>query len=209
MYLFTRRTRLAPKHQLDGIEWAAAIAEKVNQVTALDVGVWTPVMSPGLGTLSFGCAVETLTDLENAEAKLMADPIYLDLATKGAEMSTGQLDDMVAQYLVGGGDLGFAPTHVAVVQSQLANGSLQRGIAAGVAIAEKATQIGGLSTAFLVGTTGVYGGIAWMTAAPTLADLERTEQTVNTNPEFLELVDSSSECYLGGVTTQEIWRRIV
>jgi hypothetical protein len=209
MYLFTRRTRLAPTHQLDGVEWAAAIVEKVNQVTALELGVWTPQMSPGVGTLSYGCTAETLTDLENAEAKLLADSIYLDLAAKGAEMTNGQLDDMVAQYVVGGGDPGFEPSYVAVVQSQLANGRLQRGIAAGIAIAQKATEIGGLPTAFLAGATGSYGGIAWLTPAPTLADLERTEQAVNGNPEFLGLVDESSECYLEGVTTQEIWRRIV
>lgn len=209
MYLFTRRTRLAPKHQLDGIEWAAAIAQKVNQITSLNLGVWTPVMSPAVGTLSFGCAAETLTDLETAEEKLLADPTYLDLGQQGADLTDGQLDDMVAQYVVGGGDLGFEPTHVAVVTSQLGNGNFQKGIAAGAELAQKGTALGGLPTAFLVTTTGTYGGVAWITPAPSLAELERSEQSVNGNPEFLDLVDTSSACYLPGVTTQEIWRRIV
>jgi hypothetical protein len=209
MYLFTRRTRVAPQHQLDGLEWATAICEKVNQITSLDVGVWTPVMSPAVGTLSFGCATETLTDLENGEAKLLADPIYLDLAKQGAEITTGQLDDMVAQYLTGGGPIGFEPSYVAVVQSQLANGNMQKGVAAGITIAERATELGGQPTAFLLGTTGSYGAVAWITAAATLADLERGEQAVNGNPDFIALVDESSTCYLPGVTTQEIWRRIV
>lgn len=209
MYLFTRRTRLAPKHQLDGIEWAAAITQKVNQVTSLNLGVWTPVMSPAVGTLSFGCATETLTDLETGEEKLLADPTYLDLAQQGSELTDGQLDDMVAQFVVGGGDLGFEPSHVAVVSSQLANGNLQRGIAAGIELAQKGTQLGGLPTAFLVTRTGTYGGVAWITAAPSLAELERAEQSVNAIPEFLELADTNSTCFLPGVTTQEIWRRIV
>jgi hypothetical protein len=209
MYLFTRRTRLAPKHQLDGIEWALAITEKVNQITSFNLGVWTPVMSPAIGTLSFGCAVDTLSDLENGEAKLLADPIYLELAQQGTDLTTGELDDMVAQYLVGGTDPGFEPTHVAVVQAQLANGNLQKGIGAGLAIAEKATELGGLPTAFLAASTGVYGGVAWITAAPSLAKLEEAEQAVNGNPAFLALVDESSSCYLPGVSTQEIWRRII
>ncbi|HEX2849931.1 MAG TPA: hypothetical protein VHN98_05240 [Acidimicrobiales bacterium] len=210
MYLFTRMARLAATHVVDGVEWAATITDKVNQITSLDVGLWASMLSPRLGAVSWGCAVESLADLEDADAKLMADPIYLDLVTKGATITTGEFDDLTAQYV-------FNPApdldakYVAVVQGQLANGAFGRGMGVGVEIAERATAIAGgtASTSFLVGVTGGYGSCAWITGAATLRDLERAEQAVNTSAEFIALIDEkAADCFLPGVTTQEIWRRL-
>jgi len=209
MYLFTRMTRLSAGHLLDGMEWAVGITEKVNQVTSLHVGLWTATMSPGIGTLSWGAAVQTLTDLEDAEAKLLVDPMYLDAAQRGSEVTNGAIDDEVAQFLVGGTDPAYNPSHVAVVRSQLANGNFQRGVAAGIEIAQKAAELSGLPTSFLLSTTGTYGGCGWITGATSLHELEQGEQASNMNPDFAALVDSVSTCFLPGVTTQAIWRRIV
>ena len=209
MYLFTRQTRLAPAHMRDGIGWAVEITEKVNAIVSLDVGLWTTMLSTGLGTLSWGATVESLGDLEDADAKLQVDPIIADLQQRGAELTLGGLDDQVAQYITGGTALDFEPNVVGVVQSRVANGRFQDGIAAGIEIAENATRLGGLPTSFLLSSTGEYGGCAWITAAPSLRDLERGEQTVNGDASFVALVDDKSTCYVEGVTTQSIWRRIV
>lgn len=215
MYLFTRQTRLAPEHAMDGVEWAVTIAEKVNQITALDIGVWTPMFSPGVATLSFGAAVESLTDLEEAQAKLSVDSTFADLSKQGAQITVGGLDDRVAQFVVGGdaaGDAegsGSTPSYVAVVESQLSNGHFGSGIAAGVEITQKATELSGLPTSFLVSTTGTYGGVAWITSASTLQELQDGEATTNANPDFLALVDRLADNFSEGVTTQAIWRRIV
>ena len=209
MYLFTRQTRLSPEHAIDGMEWAVTIAEKVNQITALNVGVWTPVLSPGVATLSFGAAVETLTDLEDAQAKTIVDPTFLDLAKQGAQITVGGLEDQVAQFIVGGTDDGSTPSYVAVVQSQLANGRFGSGVAAGVEIAQKATELSGMTTSFLLASTGTYGGVAWLTGAGTLKELEEGEGATNSNPDFVALVDRVAGNFLDGVTTQAIWRRIV
>ena len=213
MYLFTRQTRLAPEHMIDGIEWAVAIAEKVNQITALDIGVWTPMLSPGIATLSFGAAVESLTDLEDAQAKLFADATFAELSKEGARITVGGIDDRVAQFIVGGdgggdGD-GAAPSYVAVVESQLSNGHFGSGIGAGIEIAQKATDLSGLATSFLVSTTGTYGGVSWITSASTLRELEDGEAATNAHPDFLALVDRVADNFTEGVTTQAIWRRLV
>ena len=210
MYLFTRRTRLAPEHAIDGMEWAATIAEKVNQITSLDVGVWTPMLSPGIATLSFGAAVESLTDLEDAQAKTMVDSMFLDLAKQGAQITVGGLDDQVAQFIVGGGEgPATPPSYVAVVESRITNGRFGSGVAAGAEIAQKATELGGIPTSFLLATTGTYGGVAWISAAATLKELEEGEAAVNANPDFVRLVDQRSENFVDGITTQSIWRRLV
>ena len=209
MYLFTRQTRLAPTHAIDGMEWAVTIAEKVNQITSLNVGVWTPAFSAGIGTLSFGAAVESLGDLEDAQAKTMADSMFVDLSRQGAEITTGGLDDQVAQFIVGGTDDGSNPNYVAVVQSQLANGSFGSGVAAGIEIAQRATELSGMTTSFLLSSTGQYGGVAWITGAPSLRELEQGEAATNANPDFVTLVDRVAGNFVEGITTQSIWRRVV
>jgi hypothetical protein len=209
MYLYTRRVQLGLGHQQDGLEWAVDITGKVNQITSLNVGLWAPMLSPGVSQLAFGCAVERLTDIEEAEAKLMADPMYLDAIQRGATMVTGTVDDECAQYLTGDGELPFNPTHIAVVRSALANGNFAKGVAAGIEIAEKVKELTGAPTAFLLSSTGTYGGVGWITSAASLADLEKNEQTINADPGFVELVDRHSTCYLPAATTQTIWRRIV
>ena len=209
MYLFTRTARLSPGHALDGLEWAVELTHKVNQVTSLNVGLWTPTLSPGVGTLSWGAAVETLSDLEDAEAKLMVDPLYLDAIAKGATITTGDINDMTAQFIHNPPAPPNA-THVAVVQAQIANGSFQRGVEVGIEIAQRATDIGTAPTSFLMGVTGAYAGCAWISAATSLRELEASEQAVNGNPDFISYIDSeASACYLPGVTTQSIWRRVV
>jgi hypothetical protein len=209
MYLFTRQARLEPEHQLTGVEWAISITEKVNQITSLNVGLWTPMLSPGLGTLSWGAAVESLGDLEDADAKLMADPMYLDALGKGAEFISGGADDQVAQFISNPAS-DANTSHVAVVQSTLANGAFARGVEVGVAIAEKATELGGLPTAFLLASTGTYAGCAWITSATSIRQLEAAEQAVNGDPSFIAMVDKdAATCFVEGITTQSIWRRIV
>jgi hypothetical protein len=208
MYLFLRTTRLAPAHLLDGMEWASAVTEKVNQVTSLTVRVWTPVMSPGVGTLSWGCFVETLSDLEAAETKLLADPIYLDLVKQGAELTTGGMDDATAQLLSPIPAKAIDPTHVTVVMSQLANGNFQRGVAVGLEIAAEASRLSGLDTSFLLATTGIYGGCAWLTGATSLQELEDGQAAANADADFLALIDRSGDCFVQGATTTQISRRI-
>ncbi|HVM08336.1 MAG TPA: hypothetical protein VM345_07740 [Acidimicrobiales bacterium] len=209
MYLFNRTARLGFGHARDGIEWAVTVTEKVNQITSLDAGLWVPVMSPGVNAVSWGCTLETLADMEAADAKLQADSIFNDLLEQGATKLTGTVDDEVAQFVERPAATPDA-THVAVVRAQLSNGALQRGIAAGVEIAHRATAIGGLPTSFLVAVTGQYGGCGWITAGSSLKQLEEAEQAINTNADFVAFLDGeAASCYQPGVTTQSIWKRVI
>jgi hypothetical protein len=209
MYLFTRQARLAPGRTREAVAWAIGITEKVNQITSLDLGLWTPVLSPGLGTMSFGTAVESLGDLEDADAKLSVDNLFQDAVEGGAHFLAGNVEDETGQFVHNPA----APdntSHVAVVRAQLANGSLRRGIEVGVEIAQRASTIGGAPTAFLLSTTGSYGGCAWITSATSMRELETAEQAVNGDASFLTYLDEEAAgCFVEGATTQGIWRRVV
>ena len=210
MYLFNRRTRLAPGKARDGVDWAAGICGKVREISGMEVSLWMSVMSPAVGTIAWNTVVETLSDLEAATAKLNADDIFVATAMQGAALTDGTLDDTVIQLLNAEPDPNARPSYAAVVQGQLANGAFRNGIECGLEIAQRATELGGLKTTFGITTTGVYAGVGWITAAESLAELEAAEQKINTDPGFLELLDEkASSCYLPGVTTQTIWQRIV
>jgi len=210
MYLYTRSGRIRPGNTRDAMAWAFGITEKVNQITGLDVSLWTTRFSPASGTMVWSAFVEDLTVLETANAKLTVDDAFVAEADRGAQFSTPDgLDDELAQLVHGEIDPSRKPSYAAVVRSELAPGGFAKGIEVGVEIAQRATQISGVPTAFLVGTTGKYGGVRWITAADTVQELEHAEQAVNADPGFIQYLDQvAAGVYLPGVTTQAIYNRI-
>src|SRR5687767_2980274 len=102
MYLFTRTARVRPGNIRDSIGWAVGITEKVNQITSLDVELWTTAWSPGNGTLVWSTFVEDLTALETANAKLMVDDLFVAEVDRGAQYTTDDgVNDELAQVVSG------------------------------------------------------------------------------------------------------------
>jgi hypothetical protein len=211
MYLFSRSGRMALGNIRESMAWAVGITEKANQITSLGVELWRPIMSPGNGMVSWNCFVEDLTALETAEQKLMVDEGYLNELERGsAFFGSNPVDDQVAQVLYGEADPSVTVTHAAVVESELAPGAFAKGVEAGIQIATRATELSGLPTMFLLSSTGKYGGVAWITGAASLQELERGEQASNSDPGFVELIDKlAAGVYLPAVTTSTIWTKIV
>lgn len=210
MYLFTRTGRLRPGNVRESMAWALGITEKVNQITGLGVTLWTPSFSPGTGTVIWSAPVEDLITLEGANDKLMVDDGFVAELDRGAQfMSTDGVDDHLAQLLVGRIDTSKPANYVAIVQSELVPGGFAKGIEAGMEIAKRATELGGLETLFLIASTGTYGGVSWATRAESLDELQRAEQAVNGDEGFTQYIDSVAPgVYLPGVTTQRIIRRL-
>jgi hypothetical protein len=209
MYFFNRTARLRPEAMRDGVAWAVAMTEKVNQVTGLNVGLWTTMFSPANGTLAWSTYVPDMTALEDADAKLMVDEGFLTEAERGAQFLVGGADDNLAQLIHGELDPARKPQYAAVVRSVLAPGGLAKGVGAGVEIAQRATQLGGVPTAFLLATTGTYGGVAWISAAESLQELEAAEQKVNGDMDFIAYLDETAPgVFEPGVSVQEIYRKL-
>lgn len=211
MYLFSRTGRLRPGNVRDGMTWALGITERVHQITGLNVRVWTPMLSPGIGGLRWTTFVEDLTQLDNANAKLMVDDGYIAELDRGAQYLDGNgVDDMVATVLHGNIDPNRNVQYAVVVQSAFAAGGITKGVEAGIEIAERATQLAGVPTAFLMANTGIYGGVAWITAAETLEELEQGEAKTNGDPSFISYIDEvASKVFRAEETTQSMFRRLV
>ena len=213
MYLFSRRARLSGVKFRESIAWATSITERVAQTTGMQVGLWNQTFSPAVGTLVWSTFVPDLATLEAANDKLMVDDAYNDLVERGTEfVIPGSIDDSLGMFIHGQPDPNRHVEYVAVVRSTITAGKLARGMGLGVEIAQRAEKITGVPTAFVADATGNYGGVAWLTAFANVAELERGEQTLNTDQAFIELIDTQATGVYAdqaGATTQLVYRRIV
>jgi hypothetical protein len=213
MYLFSRRARLANGNLRDSTAWAIGITEKVNQITDLNMGLWTSVFSPGLGELVWATFVTDLAMLETAEAKLLVDDGYVAMVDQGAAFSTAEgADDSLSQLLHGEIDPNREIQYVSVIETTVVSGKTGRGIELGVQIAQRAEKVTGIPTAFLADTTGNYGGVRWITGYDSVEQLQSAGETISADLAFGQFVDKEvAGVYLAGpsVTTQRIARRIV
>jgi hypothetical protein len=212
MYVFNRSGRLSGANEREALPWAIAIGEKVSQVTGLQVSLYTQVFSPEVGTLIWATVVPDLVTLEAAFDKLMPDDGYHEMAQAGLKhLDPSSLHDRLEQ-VVHPGDLDTNRQHeyATLVRSTLNGGQLARGMAAGVEIAQRVEQITGIQTVFMAQSTGNYGEVSWAVTYADIAELERAGDALNTDPGFVELLDSLAGVYTDtpGATTQVIMRRL-
>ena len=220
MYLFTRRIRARSGGINEALAWATGITEKARQVSGLDITLSMGVFGPQVGTLVWSAAVPDLAALEAATDKLAVDSTYNDEAGKGLQFAPDGADDRLLQFVfpdaetLAAGPPADAPQwqYASIVSSVCADGALRKGIELGVQIAQKATEVSGSPTAFLMDTTGVYGGVNWLSVAPDIQTVEAANAAINADEDFLKLVDEGAKgTYLAGpeTTSQLLYRRIV
>ena len=133
MYLFTRRAQIGTK-RAEALQWAVTITEKINQISQTPVSLYSTILSPEVGTLSWSTVIENLSELEANDAKLMADSGYLDLVSQATKYQApgGILDDSVASFVLADRSESGSPGYATVVRATLASGALASGIETGV-----------------------------------------------------------------------------
>lgn len=208
MYLFSRSRRIAPGEFTGAMEWVVKATEDVRRITGQQVDAWVAVMSPEVGTVVWTMFTEHLTDVEAAGDKLAADTVFNRMVEEADSLFEGPMSDQIAMLVHGEVDPDQPPNYVAVVTATATNGRLNDAISGGIELAEAATRIGGQPTAFACASTGPYGGVMWFTGSPDLATLEASEAAVNTDTEFVGMVDRIATAYAPGAM-QTIYRRVV
>ena len=207
MYLFSRARSVHPGQFTAALAFAAEITATATAVSGVEINAWTAVMSPTAGDIVWTAWFDTLADWEVASDKLGADAAYISAVEKADGLFTGPVVDQMASVLSPLPEGGPDATYVSVVNVVAANGQLAAAMQHGLAIAESATKLSGLTTSFAMGTTGPYGGVAWFSGAPTIAALEAGANAVNSDPAFLQLVDSGGHLFQTGAT-QTTYRRV-
>ncbi len=211
MYLFSRRARLGGGHLREANEWAVGITELVNRVTGLGVSLYSQAYSPEFGTMVWSCFLPDLAALEAAGDKLLADDAYIAAADKGAAMTEGGLDDSLGQVIHGEVDPSRQIEYVTSIRTICANGKLRRGLELGVEIAKRAETVTGTPTMFLMGATGAYGGVGWVSGFSDVRAMEAAQQALNADQDWLKYIDKeAADVYSDapGTTSSLIYRHV-
>lgn len=212
MYLFTRRARLAPGNTRAAMTWVTEITEKANQIASLDVSAFTSIFSPEVGTIVWSAVAPDLAALEAANDKLLADDGYTVLVDEGARLVESNVDDGLLQIVHGEVNPDRRVEYATTVQAVCATGHLARGMELGVEIAQHAEQATGIPTVFATGLNGPYGAVAWLSGFVDVHEMERAQQALATDADFVRFVDDNAQgVYVEDftVTQQLTYRRII
>jgi hypothetical protein len=207
MYLLARQAVVRGQ---DVEKWAVDVGAAAAAGLGVDVGVWTNILSPGIGTVTWTSRWEDLSAVEKGFATLAGDAKYLALATKGREFVNGALDDTLYEVVYPGSAPSLTSRYASTVLSNCSPGNFARGVLTGVEIAQKAEQASGVSTAFLTGQTGPYGGVLWLAGYDSIEEFESAQHKLAAEMSFIEYVDANSDAYLEGanVTRSVIHMRL-
>lgn len=222
MYLFTRRVRVRAGGIGEAMAWATGVAEKAQQITGLDISLYSSVFGPQVGTLAFTAVVPDLEALEAATDKLTVDGGYLEQVSKGQQFAPDGADDRLLQFIVpdhatlvaamASGEEPPRNAYASVVTTVCAPGALGKGIELGVEIAQRVSAITGQQTAFLADTTGRYGGVNWITGHADVQALEAANAALQSDADWLQFIDQQVKGVYSddpNVTEQLLYRRIL
>ncbi len=207
MYLFVRRTTV---RGLDAQKWSVDIGNAAAEGLGVEVGVWSNVLSPGVGTTSWTSRWSDLSSLEKGLTALMGDAKYLGLAAEGQAFVEGAIDDTLFQIVYEGSGGSAVAKYASTVSAVCAPGNLGRGMMSGVEIAQRAEQSTGVSTAFLAGETGPYGAVSWLAGYDTIDAYEAAQQKLTADMSFVEFIDGVTQAYIAdpAVTRSTLYMRM-
>jgi hypothetical protein len=211
MYLFSRQVRLGGGQTRKAMEWALAQTEKVNQVSGLEVGLFTQVFSPEVGVVSWSTFVPDLATLETAGDKLNLDDAMVAATDAGSAFVDGGASDRLMQVVHGAPDPARSIEYVTSITAICASGHVGRAMELGVEIAVRAEKITGTPTMFVSDVTGNYGGVGWLSGHESVQAMEAAEQAMAADAGWLKFIDKeTSGVYAENTspTTSTIYRRL-
>ena len=196
MYLLVRQANL--RGGMDAQQWAIDIGAAAASGLGNEVGVWSTVLSPGVGTISWTTRWENLSALEKGFAELFGNAKYLELAGEGTQYVNGPIDDTLYESVYEGVDDGVAPNdvrYVGTVTAVIAPGNFARGMMGGVEIAQRVEKATGVSTGFMAGQTGSYGRVLWLGGYESMAEFEKAQHDLAADTSFVEFIDATTGAY--------------
>jgi len=152
MYVFARTLQVHGADIRGALTWATTITERVTQTNRHPGVAVVPGVQPGASERWRGPASPPTTPPSRLSSdKLMVDDGYLDLVSQGHKhIIQGTVDDTVSQIM----HPAEAPTtpitadYAGVIRTTCANGCLAEGLALGVELAQRVTELTGLRCSF-------------------------------------------------------------
>ena len=97
MYVFSRRRRIDPGQLRAALGFSTEIAQRVTQITGVEVQSYLSTLSHDTGTVLWGAAIPDLEALEVAFDKLMAESTYVEAVERADRLFTTPIHDTVSQ----------------------------------------------------------------------------------------------------------------
>jgi hypothetical protein len=210
MYLFNRAMRVAPGNLLDSMAWAAKITEKVNAVGGPEVRLWSRVLGPDAGTLSWSAVVTEIAELMTLDEKLMADGSYLELVEQGARfVHDSGMQDSLGRLVHADPDGLDTAQYASITTTRLAPGMMATGVALGVELAQQVKAITGRPTSFGTSVTGPFGAVAFFALSETIEQVQAANEALAADAGWLAALDArASKAYIAESSEQMILRRL-
>lgn len=177
-------------------KWAVAIGAAASAGVGNDVGVWTTVLSPGVGTVSWTSRWDDLSAVKKGFAGLSTNAKYLELAAQGIDFANGPLNDLLYETVYEGNAPSNDVAYVGTVAGVCAPGNFARGMMGGVKIARAVEKATGVSTEFLAGRTGPYGSVIWIAGYKDMAEYEAAQHALAADMGLVALIDATTPAYL-------------
>ncbi len=207
MYIFSRSRLARPGRIIDAMASSVEVAEKVTQITGIDIFVWATRFGAPVGTISWSCRLETQAELHEATEKLAVDATYVEMAMSMDDQYEGAAEDVLMRVVAGTPAETPAKYYIATTAT-MANGQMRDAIAWGVGMQEFVSDA--LDAPGLFGTTA-YGGFAdvgWLLGHETMADVDAAATWESTNEEYHERLDDAADLFVAGSGHQRLLERL-
>lgn len=208
MYLFSRSRRLDPAHGRAGMAYAVEAGQRASQLTGLEIGVWTEMFSPGLGTITWATMAPDLLALEQSMDKMVVDDHFMTEVESHASLFSGFGEDRLFELVHGEPDPDRRPSYASVVRGRCRPGHLADGIGLGVEIAGRVEEVTGHTTMFATGATGEWGAVMWLTGFDAIEDAQASDAALMEQPDWLTMIDERASAAYESDATQTLYRRL-
>ena len=201
MYMNARMMQAAPGKAMDLLEAALNITQQIKDKLGVEYRVGTQVGgNPDI--VGANAVWETLGGYQAFREALMADE-----SISGALGDVGSLilsiEDQLVRVLAGPGEpAGFSALNRARIQLP----RIAEAIPFGLEVCEFVEAKVGLKTGFLTAVTGDRSGVAWFSRYSSLDELASTNETLEADPEYLDLFKRSGDLYVDGSLESSIWQ---
>jgi hypothetical protein len=209
-YMFNRALKLAPSNLLDSMAWAARITEKVNAASGPVFRLWSRVLGPDIGTISWSTVVNDIGELTALEEQLMADGGYLELVEEGTRFGDGNgAQDSLGRLIHADPDGFDTAQYASITTTRLAPGMTATGVALGVELAQRVKSITGRPTSFGASVTGPYGQVAFFVLSDTIDQVQAANEALAADADWVTFMDDRvSKAFVAGASERFIMRRL-
>ena len=194
MYLFSRSTIATLGREFDAIPAAIEVGAMVTKITGREVNVFTAHFGAPGGSVMWSARADSLADLEEVTAKLMADPGYLEKLESMNGLFMTPAEDRFARFITP--PMEATSKYYGVTSAAMANGKFADAMAFGIEAAEYIGKSLKAPSAFVKAAYGGFGDVTWITGFDTMAEVDAFDDWQMTDAGYHDILERSGGLFV-------------